>query len=149
MVNFPIVNGNTFDYSSVEVWVDGRPYRGVKSINYKDSLKGTKVRGTHAQPLGRTRGEYDADGDIEFYRETWNDIRNALGPGYMERVFDVTVQYQEVPSPIQVDRLRGVRISENNRSNAQGADALTVKLTLDILLPIEDSGIAPINNPAL
>lgn len=145
-VSFPQVNSNKFSYASITLWIDGRPYRGVKAINYKDSLKPAIVRGTGKQAIGWTAGQYESEGDVELFREEWADVRSALGPGYMERVFSIQVQYQELGASLQTDTLPAVRISENTRSNSEGTDALTVKLGLTLLLPILENGVAPINN---
>lgn len=36
---FPLINGNHYDYSDIEIKIKGVTYRGVKEINYKDSCE--------------------------------------------------------------------------------------------------------------
>lgn len=160
----PMINGARFSWASVQIGLAGKKTIGVKSINYKDPLKPGKVRGTNAQVIGRTRGNYDAEGSITVYREDFLDIitylatligvtsglsPNGLPPGFKEVAFDITVAYSEVPaSPVQMDVLKGCRITDSEMDGSEGEDALAMKLSLDILV-ISWNGFYSINVPLL
>lgn len=134
---YPLVNGNRYDFTSLELVINGVPYRGIKSVDYEDSLDPKKQYGTSARPLGRNRGVYDASGSLEIYREDWTVIAPllaALGNGGLgEANFLVVAQYGDFGQPNISDKLIGCRIKKVANSHAQGAAELTVKLDLDIM----------------
>jgi hypothetical protein len=134
---FPLINGNRFDFTSIEIMINGVPYRGVKAIDYEDQLDPKKSYGTSARPLGRNRGPYDASGSLEIFREDWNSIAPvlaALGNGGIgEANFLVIAHYADFGAPTITDTLIGCRVKKITNSHAQGASELTVKLELDIM----------------
>lgn len=141
--SYPKINGQKFDFSSVEIDIAGIIYIGVTELSYTHTLEPGILRGTRAEKLGRTRGEYDAEGSVTIYKDTWNEIRNALGDGYLETSFDITATYAEDDEEIQVDKLFGVRITSVETAPSQGTDPITVDLELDIIR-IEENGVLPI-----
>jgi hypothetical protein len=145
-VQYPLVNGVYHAFASVEIKWDGTIYVGVKSVNYKQNLVPTKVRGAHAEPIGRTRGDLDADGDIELYLQQANQLLTAMGPGYMEKVIGVTVSYSENGLDTITDEIVSARIQEIDDSHSQGVDALTKKFTLNIMKVLYN-GVEPLLNP--
>jgi hypothetical protein len=135
MVPTPLINGNRYDYSSVDIRIAGKSFRGVKSISYKDSLEPGEVFGTHAQALGVTRGQYKAEGSVEVYKEELDDILTALSAlppgGYLESRFNVEVHYAEAPAaPTVTDKLIGCRVKAVDENHQSGTDPLSVKLDL-------------------
>jgi len=134
---FPLINGNRYDYSSVEILIQGVPYRGIKSIDYSDSLDPAKQYGTSARPLGRTRGKWDGDGSLEIFKEDAAIIRPviaALGQGgYGEANLTIVVAYGEPTVGIITDTLIGVRIKKVSDSHAVGNDGITEKWDLDLM----------------
>lgn len=145
-VQYPLVNGVYHAFASVELKWNGTIYVGVKSINYKQSLTPTKVKGAHAEPIGRTRGDLEADGDIELYKQQAFQLLSDMGAGYMEKVLGATVTYSENGLDTITDELLQVRIQEVDQSNSQGVDALTTKFTLNIM-KILYNGLEPLINP--
>ncbi len=144
----PTINGNRFGYASIAATLAGRPYRGIKSINYKDNLEPGEVRGTSPQLIGATRGQYKAEADVEFYEDEWCDFRDALGDGFMEVPWQLLVNYQEEGADVQTDELY-VRISGVDASRSEGTEPLTRKLKLFVLLPIKHNGLAPFKDAVM
>ena len=134
---FPLINGNRYDYTSIEILILGVPYRGVKAIDYSDKLGAKKSYGTSAQAVGRTRGVMDASGSIEVFKEDAVIIRAALAAlglgGYGEVDFLINVAFAEGIVGTITDQLVGCRILEVADSHSQGGDALTEKWSLDIM----------------
>lgn len=149
---YPLINGFRYDFSSIKFNFLGFQYVGIKAINYKSSKKPGDVRGTHAQLLGRTRGQYSAEASFEMFREEWDTFIKLLkatspGIGFMEAAFDINVGYSEaLTAPMQQDDLIGCVISEVDTSNSQGGDALTVKASLHVLI-IKHNGQLPLTAP--
>lgn len=143
MATYPKVNGRVFSYASVEIQVDGELITGIKSVTYSDKVERSKARGAGRQPLGRTAGEYDAEGSLTLLREDANALIARFGEGWMDRAFDVVVTYAEQGLPTQTDVLRGCLIDEANGSNEQGTDPLETELTLNVMY-IERNGVLPV-----
>ena len=141
---YPLINGHRYSWASIEAFFKGVPILGIKSINYKSSLKAGTVRGTAPQKIGRTRGEQDADCDFEMLKleaMAFIGILGAAGVGFGETSFQIKVAYSEnlpgvFPQPVIVDSINGVRIEELAASNAEGTDASMMKFTcsaMDVL----------------
>src|SRR5688572_25532626 len=134
-LQYPLVNGHRYDFTSVEFDFDGyKPI--VKSISYKHTLDPGIVRGNKAQVIGTTRGKYDAEGSIEMYRLEWDGLTTELmkqGVGFLEARFNITVAYSERNSAVMVDRLVGVRLKSPDHNPTEGNDALVVKCDMHIM----------------
>lgn len=156
----PLINGNYFDWSSVEfVANNGSRISGFKSVDYKSTQKpGAVFANGSRQKIGRTPGQYDASGSFEIYRPQWLDLQRILQgpqainnlsaapgavPGMHEVNFNMIVSFSEktpqgatyslTDLETQTDTLVGCRIADWNFSGSQGSDALTVKCELDIM----------------
>jgi hypothetical protein len=137
-VQYPLINGHRYSWASATIKAQGLELIHIKEISYSHSLEPGAVRGTGAQKLGRTRGEYDAEGSMTLQREQWDDLRNKLGDGYLEKSFPISVSYAEDGLPVVTDELAGVRIKSVENSPSQGTDALEVSLELDVMYIIEN-----------
>lgn len=146
-LSYPMVNGNRFDFSSVQLTVPdvNRVFEGVKSVGYSDELNPGKLRGNRAQVVGRTRGQYEASANVEMYKSEADAFLAALGPGYMERSFTVTVAFSEPATPdlVVVDVIQGCRIKKVEDSASEGEEAIAVKFDLDVLMILRN-GKAPL-----
>lgn len=140
---YPLINGIYPDHASIEVKLKGTVSLGVKEIQYDDSLEPGEVRGTHAQMLGRTRGEYKTSGSLTLFATEWEEFRRRLGSGFMEAVFDVVVNYRPPGSPMATDTLVGCRIKKVEKSSSAGSDPIAVKLELHIMR-INWNGLDPL-----
>jgi hypothetical protein len=149
---FPLVNGNRYDFTSIEVLIGGVPFRGIKSIDYKDSLDPAKQWGTSARALGRTRGKADFEGSFEIFKEDAVVLRTALAAlglgGYGEANFVIVVTYAELAvSAPSVDVLDGCRVKSCQDTHAQGNEGITEKWDLDVL-DVKRNGISILSLPA-
>jgi hypothetical protein len=141
---FPLVNGHAYSFASVEVYFADIPVPLItfKAINYEADLEPGEIRGSDPHVLGFTRGNHTTSGDAEVYLAAWEILKRTLGAGgigYGETFFDIVVQYHEFESPIVTDILRNVRITKSQRSNQQGTDGTTQKLTFK-MLDINENG---------
>lgn len=146
-----LINGIRYDYSSIEISINGITYSAVQEISYQHSLEPGILRGTRAGKLGRTRGQYDATGSLVMYKSDYQQLitlLQATNPltGYMEKSFLVTVIYEEIGSgELITDILQGCRITSSENSHSQGSDALQVTSQMDIMNLLENGipAIAP------
>lgn len=136
MADYPLINGVAHDWSSVEIDLgeDAGIFTGVTELTYSDNLEPGQAMGTSAQKLARTRGEYSAEGSLSMLLQDSVEFIAALGQGYKEKVFNVTVMYSEPSSgDVITDKLIGCRIGSTEGGGSQGPDALTKTFSLDIL----------------
>lgn len=144
MTPFPLINGVRFDFSSVEIHIGAEVFNGIKEITYKHTLDPGMMRGTRAAVMGRTRGKYDPEASITFYKSEYQDFIAAIGNNYMLREFNVTVIYQELPAlELVTDNLLQCRLKSSENSHSEGEDALVVKCDLSIMRILE-SGLDPV-----
>ena len=150
LIPSPLVNGNRYDYSSVQIQVNGFPLLGqeVVAVDYKHGLKPSSVFGSSPRKLGRTRGQYEADATLEITKESYGTLVAALSQnplfGYMEASFQIDVVYQDVSHPTSIqDTLLGCRIVEESEGHKASGDGLTVRVTLDVI-EIQRDGIPAI-----
>lgn len=136
---YPEVNGQAVSYASIRFKVDGTEIVGVLSINYKETAEFGKVRGTSRKPIARTAPVGTYEGDIELLHKDWKALLPTLTEngkiGYAEGSHSISVAYSEPSDPdsTQTDELIGVRFHSAERSNAEGSDALKVKVMLDMM----------------
>lgn len=148
-IAYPLINGHRYDWTSVQITIDGIPYTGVKSLSYRQTLTPGVVRGTRSQPTGRTRGQYEPEGSIEMYKEDYQNLINALSfagtRGYMETAFQVLAQYSSGVLAVVTDTLVGCRISSDEDSHDESPDGLTVSCDLSIMYILRDgkSALSP------
>lgn len=141
------INGHRYSFSSIEIDLgDAGVVSGVVDISYDHGLEPTHVRANGSvQEIGRTRGEYSATGKMTLLKEDANLLRSKLGPGYMEKIFSVTVSYAETGHETTTDVLSGVRIKKEAESHSQGGDALKTEFELSVMA-LRMGGIDPIAN---
>lgn len=145
MADYPLINGNKYDWSSIEIDLgDAGIFTGVKELTFTHSLEPGEVRGTRAELLGRTRGEYSAEGTIVVWAEEYAQIIAALGDGFMEASFPITATYSDTNVPVQTNRLFGCRITNADMGGSQGTDPLEVSMDLSIFR-IETNGLNAIS----
>lgn len=129
-----LINGTTFDHSSLEFTVKGSLIIAKFSeISYEDSLTPGVLRGADSRKLGRTRGEYDASGSTTLYKPDALAWIAILGNNYMEVPFDATLNYGNEGGETFTDELRGCRITTFSDSSSTGGDALMAEVSLDIM----------------
>lgn len=140
----PLINGNYYSFASIECTINGITTADFKSINYNDKLERGVVKGTSAQALGRTMGDYTPTVSVELYRGSFERLKDKLGAGFMQVVFDVTVQYADDGQSVITDTIQGCTIAGVDQSNSQGTDGSSVKLDLSVIKPILWNGTSPI-----
>lgn len=137
-IPYPYINGVYSSHASVEISVNNLVIGGITEINYKPSLKKSKVKGAGAQPIGVTEGEADYEGDFSILELQWYLLLENLGDGYGRVPFDIVITKSPVGDSdafaTSVDTLVGCRIDEAAASDkASSADALEKKLKLTIM----------------
>lgn len=142
---FTIINGVAYSHSSCEISILGKPRLFVKEVKYSHNLEPGDVRGTSAQRIARTRGEYKCDGSITFYRGGAEEIREDLGDGWMEQEFDVVVTLQEDGLSTIIDTIAKCRAKKDETGSSSGSDPNEESWDLDPMYLLKN-GWNPIFN---
>lgn len=147
---YPLINGVRYSWSSIITNIGADQYLGCKSINFNEKVSPTTIHGTNQAMIGQTAGQYEADGDCEFYQQEADAIVDALnaiaagnvkGKGWMNVPLVVQVQYYDDGQPLRTKKLT-VRFTARTQGGSEGSDALTSKFTMSFLAPIADKGAA-------
>jgi hypothetical protein len=145
-IDYPAVNGNRFSWASVEIILPkGKRFRGIKAISAKDTLEPGEIRGTAAQLLGRTRGDYKAESSIEMWKREADEFIAALGNGFMEYEFDIPVSFSDRNQPVSTIKVLGCRIKGKDESYSMSTEGLAVKFDLSVM-GIITNGYRPLLN---
>lgn len=145
---YPIINGNHFAGSSVEVKAMGKTRLGVTAINYKDKLGREAARGMGSVSLGRTQGDYEATVDFEMLKKEGDAFLDDLGDEYGTKPFNIVVSYYEAGVGANIDKITNAVITEVDSSPARGGAPATLKFTLDVQIPISRNGKTIVALPA-
>jgi hypothetical protein len=162
---YPLIDGVRYSWSSIIVNIGADQFLGCKSININEKVEPQKIHGTNQAMIGATAGQYDADGDCEFYQQEADAIVDALnaraannvkGKGWMNAPLTVQVQYFDDGQPLRTKKL-SVRFTSRTQGGSEGGEALTSKFTMFFLAPVIDSGtsgppvvaVPPINAAAV
>lgn len=109
---------------------------GFKSIDYSDKNARGKPRSNFPVAIGRTIGDYDAQGSIGLLKGYAEDFINIITQdgkvGRYEAFFSLTVSYGEPGRRTIVDRLINCCLSDDGQSGQQGTSASERKFSLDI-----------------
>jgi len=130
----PIVNGVNYSWSNISLILFGTPVVGILAINYKRKQKKDNNYGAGSQPVSRGYGNYEYEGDIELYTDTWKGIiaaspnRDPLQIGF----FDIPITFSGDGVSTTRDVLRAVEFLEDPLESKSGDTKLTVKIPLII-----------------
>ena len=145
-IPYPAINGNYYEFSSIELNVPGYPvsppYGGIlalQSIDYDDNMEHGELRGAAPNLLALTKGKYMAAGKLKVPKLESDTFLSVIATaaaslptpmGYMQfSGLTITVSYYEpslMPKPI-IDRLFGFTLKKNADSHKVGQDPLYVE----------------------
>lgn len=130
----PIVNGVNYSWANISLILFGTPIVGILSIDYKRKQKKENNYGAGSQPVSRGYGNYEYEGSIELYTDTWKDII-ASSPNrdpLQITPFDIPVTFGGTGVATTKDVLRAVEFLEDPLEGKSGDTKLTVKIPLII-----------------
>ncbi len=146
MATFPRINGKLYDFSSAEISIADRIFNAFDSVSYDQPIEEGIVRGSAAEPLGRTRGELQiGEGSITIVKEEGQEIWTLLGNGYLETEFSITCVYSATNAPTTRDELFGCRFLSQSDDHSSGSDALVVEMEFSFL-NMKRNGLTPLLN---
>lgn len=150
MNEFPLIQGQMVSWAEIGVKLeiyDGPSFQTTDfaAIDWDDALEPGKVRGTGPHIIGRTTGEYDANGSMTMYYEKSVAFQNELAqinPKIGLVQFDLMVQWSPLAGEGETFtvKLVGCRLAGRQVSSAPGTDATQKVMPLSVVR-VEENGI--------
>ena len=131
----PNINGNLYGHTSISCVIDDFQFFvvGLKELNYDQKMDPGKAYGTSPYLLGRTSGQIECSGSMTLLKQEADQIKAKLGPGFMQRSWDMTVNYAETGLPMVSDKLVAIRITSDSVQSSAGNEPIHVKWDLSIM----------------
>lgn len=139
------INGNLYDWESIEIQLPSGITVGMTEINYSDE-RGVEPRyGKGSIPRGYGLKNYAASGNGTLDKDEYERLRMALGGSlYTLTPWEIIVSYANHDQVAITDVLKGVLVTKQDASAKQGEDNVgQAKIEFVVLEPIEwDQGPA-------
>lgn len=151
-IQYPLVNGVRHSFASIEVkFVTQTQFTQiyfVREVNYKRTRSRTKLRLNHPDPVAKTIGSNDYDGNVVMALAEWQKfVTEALGgPGYGDVMFEMQVTYTTPLFDTIVDSVLGCTMDSTEVALAQNDDALVRPFDLSPL-KVLFNGVDDLANP--
>lgn len=136
------INGNLYDWESVEIQLPGGVAVGVEEISYSDERPVEPRYGKGSTPRGFGRKNYKASGSLTLDKDEFERLRTALGGSvYNTAPFPLVVSYANDDQAAVTDTLPDVMITKQDTSAKQeDENAGQMKFDVVILSPIKWNG---------
>ncbi len=142
MASTVLINGNSYDWASIEITLLGKKLFGVTAIDYSDSVEIEDIYGAGKFAVTRGTGQYKAECKITLASEEVNQLQKALQPGKRLQdigMFDIIVAYLPADATKRtVDVIRNCQFKNNKRSVK--ANDKTIEVEFDIITSHIDWG---------
>lgn len=138
-----MINGNLFDWESVEIMLPSGLAISVTNIDYDDERPIEERYGRGSLPRGYGRKNYKASAKMELDIDEAERLQLSLGGSvYDSPPFPITICYATEGVPIITDVLPLCKIVKTSSGAKQGDDNVGVrKYDLKLLAPIAWGGI--------
>ena len=138
------INGNLYDWESVEIMGVSGVMAGATEISYNDERSIEARYGKGSVPRGFGRGNYKASGSVTLDLDEYEKLKLACGGSvYNNTPIPIVVKYANDDQLPVIDVLPKCMFTKNDTSAKQGeVTAGERKLDFIILEPIKWGGIA-------
>lgn len=136
------INGNLYDWESMEIQLPSGGAVGITEISYSDERPVEPRHGKGGKSRGYGRKNYKASGSMTLDRDEAERLRKSLGGSfYKGQPFVINVSYGNEGQQTVTDKLPDVMITKSDTSGKQDEDnAGIMKLDFVVLSPIEWDG---------
>lgn len=156
-LQYPLINGFSYSWASLEFKFLGSPIITVQSIDYAAKTERKQPYGTNPNPLSKTRGKLGNTAKVKMLAAEAYALIGALGAldptgnnAYGDVFFNVTVSFSEAGQAVIVDTIVGCTVDTFEQSSAEGTDAIMIEMELNplqILRNGQQASSAPLNAP--
>lgn len=133
-----MINGNSYDWESLEIIVGNGVAIGLTNIDYDDERPVEARYGKGSTPRGYGRKNYKASCKFEMDIDEAERLRAVLGGSYYDGPpFEIVVAYAPDLQPTVIDMLPLVKITKVSTGAKQGDENVGVrKFDATVLVPI-------------
>lgn len=134
MPNTALINGVNYSWSNISLILFGTPVLGIISIDYKEKQKKDNNYGAGSKPVSRGYGNFEYEGSIEIYTDTWKAIIDG-SPNRSPLLippFNIPITFGGDGVITTRDVLKAVEFLENPFEGKSGDTKLTIKIPLII-----------------
>lgn len=127
--------GTMTGWNSVTVNLLGRDVEGINSMSYSDSETKENAYGAGKYPIGRGRGNYEAEASIGLYKEEVDALRLSLPAGKRLQdiaPFDIVVEYMRENGSITKDIIHNVEFTDDGVEVSQSDGTISREYALII-----------------
>jgi hypothetical protein len=123
-MGMPLVNGRSYDFTSITVSILGVPLVGISAISYTEEQTKENNFGTGNRPVSRGRGAINASGSIDIHMEDVEKIRQAAPNRSLLQLpaFDIVVVFGNPTNP-RVHILKNAEFTSDGVEASQGDTA--------------------------
>jgi|SRR5690606_4293183 len=123
--------GTMQGWNNITVNLFGRDIEGISGVSYTDTESKENVYGAGKYPVGRSRGNYEAEASLTLYKEEADALREA-SPVRLQEIapFDVVVQYADNEGNIKKDILRNCEFTNDGVEVEQSDGSISTEYTL-------------------
>jgi hypothetical protein len=141
-VQYPLINGVSYSWASIEFkFAGGPPITAVLSCDYKINRERKKTFGTNVNPLRKTRGKIDYSSKWKMALPEAYNLIGALGAqdptglnAYGDVFWVATVTYSENGFSTNVITIEGNTMDTWENSHAEGVEEPVVEFETNPLL---------------
>lgn len=108
--------GTMKGWNSITANLMGRDVEGITALSYNDSQTKENVYGAGPYPIGRSRGNYEAEATMTLYKEEVDALKLAMPPGRRlldVAPFDIVVEYEADDGMIYKDVIRNCEFTND------------------------------------
>ena len=130
-----LINGKGYSFASVQIGLLGNPLViGIKGIEYGTTQAKQNVHGYGGQPVDRTHGQKNYEGNITLTLKEVLRIREAAGKRSLVDVppFPITVTYANGEDAATTDILTYAEFAEDRVTSTDGDTSIDVSIPLVI-----------------
>lgn len=141
------INGNSYDWESIEIRLPHGVAVDIQEISYNDEADIEEHYGKGRAPRGYGRKNYKAGGSLELDLQEFEALKSHLGGSiYKAAPCQIVVGYANDDMATVTDVLPDVKFTKTDTSGKQGDDKVgSRKIDFKILSPIRWGGDAAID----
>lgn len=125
--------GTMQGWNAITVNLFGRDVEGITALKYLDSVTKENVYGSGSKPVGRSRGNYEAEASITLYKEEVDAIKAASNVPLLDIApFDIVVEYTLPDGTILKDIIRNAEFTNDGVEVEQNDGTITTEYELII-----------------
>ena len=141
----PLINGKVYDWSDIDIGIDGLENMEVQEISYDDGEEDEPIYGKGGRQRGYGTGNYSATVKITLLREDYDALCRFIkkkGKRFFRYVIPkITVSFANEDSGITTDVLKNVKFNKRSFKQAQGDKSNTVSLDGSAFKGIKSNGL--------